>query len=116
MPRIELEVPDALWQRMQSAPGEDWASIAAKAFEAHLALRKKMSYASGYAWARDRANMQDLKAVVDATNQASATELVRGTRGFSPRDEFGDQRAPSDEMWEAFVDGATQLYRDRSGG
>jgi hypothetical protein len=115
MPRIELDMPDALWQRMQNAPGEDWGAIAVKAIEAHLALRKHESYASGYSWARDRADIRDLKAMVESTTTASATDIVRGTRGFSQRDEFGDHLAPSDEMWEAFVDGATQLYRDVSG-
>ena len=116
MPRIELEVPDALWQRMQSAPGEDWATIAVRAIEAHFALRKKESYASGYSWARDRADMRDIKAMVESPTTASAADIVRGTRGFSQRDEFGHHLAPSDEMWEAFIDGATQLYRDVSGG
>jgi hypothetical protein len=99
---------------MQGAPGEDWGTIAQRAIEAHLALRRNESYASGYSWARDRADIRDLKAMVGSTTYASAADVVRATPGFSQRDEFGDHLAPSDEMWEAFVDGAAQLYRDVS--
>jgi hypothetical protein len=116
MARIELDLPDALWQRMQSAHGVDWSAVAAKAIESHLASRNDESYASGYSWARDRAEPHDLEAMVHASSYASAANVVRASRGFSQRDEFGDQFAPSDEMWEAFVDGATQRYRDMSHG
>jgi hypothetical protein len=135
MPSITIDVPDALWDRMQVAPA-DWSAIAARAFEAHLgrsgqdgpgaaaikrlrdsranylAAQKTASYAGGYAWARDRADFGDLKAMIEAGSYASAADVVRSTRGFSQRDEFGSDVYPSDEMWEAFVDGATQLYRD----
>jgi hypothetical protein len=113
MPTIEVHVPDALWLSMQGAHGEDWSAIANQAFEAHLALRQRTSYESGYAWARDCAQAGDLRAMVAARSQGSAVEVVRGARHFSSRDEFGDHLHPSDEMWEAFVEGATQCYRDR---
>jgi hypothetical protein len=113
MPTIEVDVPDALWTRMQGAQGEDWSAIANKAFEAHLALRQRTSYDSGYVWARDRAQAGDLRAMIAAPSYASAADAVRGARHFSQRDEFGDFLHPSDEMWEAFVDGASQCYRDR---
>ena len=45
----------------------------------------------------------------------AAARVARDSRRFSERDEFGDAMRPSDEMWEAFVDGATALYRDVEG-
>lgn len=139
MERLEIELPDPLWARMRAEAGADWAAIAIRAFESHLArsrtpeswmpspsaierlrdsksrhdeAQKSESYGHGYAWARDRARFSDLRAMVEAPTYRSAADVVRGTAGFSQRDEFGDSLHPSDEMWEAFVDGATQLYRD----
>ena len=70
------------------------------------------AYDLGYGWARDRAGVRDLRAVVDAPNYQSAADIVRSTKGFSQRDEFGDFACFSDEMWDAFVDGATTLYNE----
>jgi hypothetical protein len=137
---IKIPVPEALRQRMDKAAGEDWPAIARQAFEAHLerlALReradaklrpaidrlqaskarynerqKNASFGRGYAWARDRAEFHDLQQVVDAPDYRAAADVVRRTRGFSQRDEFGDAALPSDEMWEGFVDGAAALYGD----
>lgn len=52
--------------------------------------------------------------MVSAPNYRTAVDIVRGTKGFSQRDEFGDCAYPSDEMWEAFVDGATARYNEGS--
>ena len=139
MKRLEIELPEALWERMQAEAGVDWQAIAVQAFESHLGrsrvpeswkaspeaierlregksrhdrAQESASYGVGYAWARDRARFSDLRAMVDAASYRSAADVVRSTAGFSQRDEFGDGLQPSDEMWEAFVDGATQLYRD----
>ena len=140
MASIKLYVRDDLRQRMDKAGGEDWSAIAQEAFESHLkrlamaakaggqipAVVKDLqsspgvdtagnaAYDHGYAWARDRAEAGDLHAVVDAPNYRSAADVVRRTKGFSQRDEFGDCAYPSDEMWEAFVDGATALYNDEA--
>ena len=140
MATIHVQIPDALRRRMDEAGAEDWSAIAQRAFESHLermAVRTKAApqmsaavdrlqaskaryddrqksdgYGFGYAWARDRAEFHDLHRVVDAPNYRSAADAVRMTRGFSQRDEFGDTALPSDEMWEGFVDGATDLYND----
>lgn len=56
---------------------------------------------------------RDLRALVDAPNYQSAANVVRRTKGFSQSDEFGDCAYPSNEMWEAFVDGATVLYNEQ---
>lgn len=123
MATINLYLPDKLRQRMDMASGEDWSAIAQQAFETHLerlvasrgrkeGVGANAAYAHGYAWARDRAVHRDLRAVVDSADYRSAADVVRGTKGFSERDEFGDCLFPSDEMWEAFVDGATALYND----
>lgn len=140
MASIKLYVPDELRQRMDKAGGEDWSAVAQQAFEAHLERlaiaakagglvtaavdslqasptaevnrERNAAYDYGYAWARDRAGAGDLRAVVNAPNYHSAADIVRRTKGFSQRDEFGDCAYPSDEMWEAFVDGATALYND----
>jgi len=137
---IKIPVPESLRQRMDKAAGEDWPAIARQAFESHLermALRgsadaklgpvidrlqaskaryderqKRAGFGRGYAWARDRAEFHDLQQVVDAPDYRTAADVVRRTRGFSQRDEFGDAALPSDEMWEGFVDGATALYGD----
>lgn len=128
---------------MRMAGDEDWSAIAKKAFETHLmrsAIRRDesgalgaavdrlragkakyeqgqttASYGHGYAWARDRAEFRDLRAIVDAPDYLSAADVVRRSKGFSQRDEFGDSAYPSDEIWEAFVDGATALYHDVAG-
>jgi hypothetical protein len=133
-------VPDELHRRIGQASGEDWSAVARQAFESHLerlAIAAKAggqvppsvdsvqgslstdgnragnaAYDYGYAWARDRAGARDLRAVVDAPSYRSAAGIVRRTKGFSHHDEFGDWAQPSDEMWEAFVDGATALYND----
>lgn len=140
MATINLRLPDELLERMENASGEDWSAIAQQAFESHLeqlAISEKTSrhvsaraygpqagrtsedkvaanaaYDHGYAWARDRAETRDLRAVVDAPNFRSAADVVRRTKGYSQSDEFGDCALPSDEMWEAFVDGATALYNE----
>ena len=70
------------------------------------------AYDHGYTWARDRAVTRDLRAMVDAPNYRTAVDIVRGTKGFSQRDEFGDSAYPTDELWEAFVDGATARYNE----
>ena len=72
------------------------------------------AYDQGYTWARDRAVSRDLRAMVSAPNYRTAVDIVRGTKGFSQRDEFGDCAYPSDEIWEAFVDGATARYNEGS--
>ena len=125
---------------MDAAGDADWSAIAQRAFESHLERlsvtaaavgssganssrlqaskakyeeqQRNSGYAFGYAWARDRAEFRDLQTVVDAPDYRSAANVVRKTRGFSQRDEFGDAAFPSDEMWEGFVDGATALYND----
>jgi hypothetical protein len=112
--KMTIDVPDALRQRMRACRGEDWAAVAREAFAARAAqLRERASYRQGYAWARDHADFADLKAVAEAPSYDSAAELVRRSRGFCERDEFGDALRPSDEMWEAFVDGATAQFNDR---
>ena len=139
MATIGIRVPDELRRRMENAGGEDWSQIARQAFERHLermALRAdapphqavdgdgqrpagaaeggvaNAAYDNGYAWARDRAITRDLRAMVNAPNYRTAVDIVRGTKGFSERDEFGDCAYPSNEMWEAFVDGATARYNE----
>ncbi len=124
------------------AGDEDWSTIARKAFESHLKRsagrddsgplsaaidrlrvgkaaydhgQATASYGHGYAWARDRATFRDLRAIVDSPDHLSAANVVRRSKGFSQRDEFGDAAYPSDEMWEAFVDGATALFHDVEG-
>ena len=138
---FEIRVPDELRRRMDEASGEDWSQIARQAIERHLerlappasaplpssrgdgvgpppggaAEQRRLAiaaYDQGYTWARDRAVTRDLRAMVNATNYRTAVDIVRGTKGFSQRDEFGDCAYPSDEMWEAFVDGATARYNE----
>lgn len=119
--KMTIDVPEALWQRMRACRGEDWADVAIRAFTARAAqlaehsahLKESASYRLGYAWARDHADVADLQAVARAPSYASAAELVRRSRGFRERDEFGDALQPSDEMWEAFVDGASAQFNDR---
>ena len=143
MTTITLDLPEELVRRMAMAGDEDWSTIAAKAFESHLnrlAVRSDesgpssstidrlragkanydqgqttASYDHGYAWARDRAEFRDLRAIVDAPDYSAAADVVRKSKGFSLRDEFGDAAYPSDEIWEAFVDGATALFHDVAG-
>ena len=143
MTTITLDLPEELVQRMKMAGDEDWSAIASRAFETHLtrsAIRRHeggalgatvdrlragkakhdqgqttASYDHGYAWARDRAEFRDLRAMVNAPDYLSAADVVRRTKGFSQRDEFGDSAYPSDEIWEAFVDGATALYHEVAG-
>jgi hypothetical protein len=142
MTTITLDLPEELVQRMTMAGDEDWSTIARKAFESHLkrlASRDESgplnatidrlragkakydqglttaSYGHGYAWARDRAEFRDLRAIVEAPDYLSAADVVRRSKGFSQRDEFGDAAYPSDEIWEAFVDGATALFHDVAG-
>jgi hypothetical protein len=50
--------------------------------------------------------------MVGAPDYRAAVDIVRRTKGFSQRDEFGESMYPSDEMWEAFVDGATARYNE----
>jgi hypothetical protein len=138
---IQIHVPDELRRRMDEASGEDWSQIARQAIEKHLerlapaaaaslhpsradgegrppggaAEQRRLAnaaYDQGYTWARDRAVTRDLRAMVNAANYRTAVDIVRGTKGFSQRDEFGDSAYPSDEMWEAFVDGATARYNE----
>ena len=124
------------------AGDEDWSTIARKAFESHVKRlpsrdesgplsatidrlragkanygqgQTAASYGQGYAWARDRAEFRDLRAIVDAPDYLLAADVVRRSKGFSQRDEFGDEAFPSDEIWEAFVDGATALFHDVAG-
>jgi len=140
---IEIHVPDELRRRMNEASGEDWSQVARQAIEAHLerlvrpatasshpsctdgdgqppggaAEQRRLAnaaYDQGYTWARDRAVTRDLRAMVSAPNYRTAVDIVRGTKGFSQRDEFGDCAYPSDEIWEAFVDGATARYNEGS--
>lgn len=140
---IEIHVPDELRRRMDDACGEDWSEVARQAIERHLErlvppatapLRPpstdgdeqqpgdapdrsrfaNAAYAQGYAWARDRAVTRDLRAMVNAPNYQEAINIVRGTSGFAQRDEFGDYTYLSDEMWEAFVDGAVARYNEGS--
>jgi hypothetical protein len=142
MTTISFDLPDDLVQRMTMAGDEDWSAIASKAFESHLKRstgrddggplsaaidrlrvgkaeydqgQTSASYGHGYAWARDRAEFRDLRAIVDAPDYSSAADIVRRSKAFSQRDEFGDLAYPSDEMWEAFVDGATDLFNDVAG-
>lgn len=143
MTTITFDLPEELVQRMTTAADEDWSAIARKAFESHLKrlpIRRNeggplnatidrlrvgkanfdrgqttASYGHGYAWARDRAEFRDLRAIVDAPDYLSAADIVRRSKGFSQRDEFGDAAYPSDEIWEAFVDGATALFHDVAG-
>lgn len=140
MATINVFVPDTLRQRMDDAGEVDWSAIAQQAFDGYLAQmaarttsngelsaasdrlhaskaayeerERNAGYAFGYAWAKHRAQFRDLQTVVDAPDYPSAADVVRTTRGFSQRDEFGDTTFPSDEMWEGFVDGATALYND----
>ena len=127
---------------MKTAGDEDWSTIARKAIESHLQRsagrdddgplsatidrlragkadydqgRTTASYDHGYEWARDRAEFRDLKAIVEAPDYMSAADVVRRSKGFSQQDEFGHVAYPSDEMWEAFVDGATDLFNDVAG-
>ena len=137
---IEIHVPDELRRRMDNVTGEDWSQIAREAIEMRLVRlatgasapspaspggdgerigdpaeerrRANAAYDQGYAWARDRAISRDLQAMVTAPNYRTAVDIVRATNGFSQRDEFGDCAFPSDEMWEAFVDGATARYNE----
>jgi len=137
---IEIHVPDELRRRMDEASGEDWSQVARQAIERHLdrlvppataplhrspdgdgqppdgaaeqTQLANAAYDQGYTWARDRAVSRDLRAMVSAANYRTAVDIVRGTKGFSQRDEFGDCAYPSDEMWEAFVDGATARYNE----
>jgi hypothetical protein len=140
---IEIHVPDELRRRMDEARGEDWSQVARQAIERRLeqlappataplhasraggdgqapggaAEQRRLAnaaYDQGYAWARDRAVTRDLRSMVGAPNYRTAVDIVRGTKGFSRRDEFGDGAYPSDEMWEAFVDGATARYNEGS--
>jgi hypothetical protein len=140
---IEIHVPDELRRRMDEASGEDWSQVARQAIERHLerlvppattrlhpsridtdeqppggaAEQRRLAnaaYDQGYTWARERAVTRDLRAMVSAPNYRAAVDIVRGTKGFSQRDEFGDCAYPSDEMWEAFVDGATARYNEGS--
>ena len=140
---IEIHVPDELRRRMDEASGEDWSQVARQAIEKHLerlvapvtaplhssrtdgdgqppggaAEQRRLAnaaYDQGYTWARDRAVTRDLRAMVNAANYRTAVDIVRGTKGLSQRDEFGDGAYPSDEMWEAFVDGATARYNEGS--
>lgn len=140
MATINVYVPDALRQRMDNAGEKNWSAIAQRAFESHLErmavgakasgklsmvverLRasktkyaekeKNTGYDYGYSWAKERAEFHDLQAVVGAADYHSAASVVRKTKDFSQRDEFGDTSLPSEEMWEGFVDGATALYTD----
>jgi hypothetical protein len=137
---IEIHVPDELRRRMDNVRCEDWSQIAREAFERRLERldagasapsparsgadgerigdpaeerrRANAAYDHGYAWAKDRAIGRDLRAMVSAPNYRTAVDIVRATNGFSQRDEFGDCAFPSDEMWEAFVDGATARYNE----
>ena len=119
--KMEVDVPDDLWERMRACRGVDWSEVAARAFAARVAqamaraadARATRSYRRGYAWARDHADADALKAVVEASSYQSAADIVRRSPGFRAGDEFGDALKPSDEMWEAFVDGATAQYNDR---
>jgi hypothetical protein len=142
MTTFTLDLPEELVQRMRMAGDEDWSTIARTAFESYLkraggrddsgplsaaidrlrADKAKFdqgqataSYGHGYAWARDRAEFRDLRAIVDAPDYLSAADVVRRSKAFSQQDEFGDAAYPSDEMWEAFVDGATALFNDVAG-
>jgi hypothetical protein len=143
MTTISFDLPEELVQRMTMAGDEDWSGIARKAIESHLKRlptargergpltatidrlragkasyhqgKAAASYGQGYAWARDRAEFRDLRAMVDAPDYLSAADVVRRSKGFSRRDEFGDAAYPSDEIWEAFVDGATALFHDVAG-
>lgn len=136
MPTVTIDIPEALWARMQRAAHENWQAVALDAFRTRLrgssgddhrpspepassppdiAGQKQASYGAGYAWARDRARRADLKSMVDAS-YAAAANIVRRTEAFSTRDEFGQAAYPSDEMWESFVDGATAWYRDIEDG
>ena len=140
---IEIHLPDELRRRMDEASGEDWSQVARQAIERHrerlvppataplhplrtdgdgqspggVAEQRRLenaAYDQGYTWARDRAVTRDLRAMVSARNYRTAVDIVRGTKGFSQRDEFGDCAYPSDEIWEAFVDGATARYNEDS--
>jgi hypothetical protein len=141
MAKLTIQLPDSLWQRMQDLRGEDWSSVAARAFEArleacrseavkpgpevvdrlraskerHMRRQRTAGYDSGYAWARDRAEYGDLQAMIEAPSYDAAAQIVRNSRGFRERDEFGDALWPTEEIWESFVDGATALYRDVEG-
>jgi hypothetical protein len=119
--KIEVDVPDALWERMRACRGVDWSEVASRAFRDRVAeanaraadARSSPSYRLGYAWARDHADADALRAVAEAASYRCAADIVRRSPSFSERDEFGDALKPSDEMWEAFVDGATAQYNDR---
>ena len=119
MAKIEIELPDAMWQLMQARADVDWPELARRAFDARLEAdrmggngHQNRGYGIGYTWARDRAEFRDLVAMVKAPDYAAAAAIVRQAKGFCQRDEFGDALHPSDEMWESFVDGATALYND----
>jgi hypothetical protein len=138
---IQIRVPDELRRRMDEAGSEDWSQVARRAIERHLerlappgtaplqpsrfdgdiqppggaAEERRLAnaaYDHGYTWARDRAVTRDLRAMVNAPSYRTAVDIVRGTKGFSQRDEFGDSAYPTDELWEAFVDGATARYNE----
>ncbi len=137
---IEIHVTDELRRRMDEASGEDWSQVVRQAIEKHLGQLARAAsaplhtsridgdgpqpgaaaqrgsantaYDQGYTWARDRAVTRDLRAMVNAANYRTAVDIVCGTKGFSQRDEFGDCAYPSDEMWEAFIDGATARYNE----
>jgi hypothetical protein len=119
--KMEVDVPDDLWERMRGCRDVDWSEVALRAFGDRVAeamaraagARSSPGYRLGYAWARDHADADEVKAVAEASSYRSAADIVRRTRAFRERDEFGDALKPSDEMWEAFVDGATAQYNDR---
>ena len=140
---VEIHVPDELRRHMDEACGEDWSQVARQAIERRLErlappatapLRPSSTdgdeqrpgdapdrsrfanaaYDQGYAWARDRAGTRHLRAMVNARNYQEAVGIVRGTGGFSQYDAFGDYTYLSDQMWEAFVDGAVARYNEGS--
>ena len=119
--KMEVDVPDALWERMRACRGVDWGEVALRAFDSRVAeamaraadARASPSYRLGYAWARDHADADAVRAVAEAASYRWAADIVRRSPGFRERDEFGDTLKPSDEMWEAFVDGATAQYNER---
>jgi hypothetical protein len=119
--KMEVDVPEALWERMRSCRGVDWSEVALRAFDGRVAqvmtraadARSSPSYRLGYAWSGANADPRALQAVAEAASYRSAADIVRRSPGFRARDEFGDTQKPSDEMWEAFVDGAAAQYNDR---
>ena len=104
-------MPPATAPLHPSRTDEDRQSAGGAAEQQRLA---NAAYDQGYTWARDRALTRDLRAMISAPNYRTAVDIVRGTKGFSQRDEFGDCAYPSDEIWEAFVDGATARYNEGS--